>query len=91
MFEERIKGAALAVWNGPLGLAELPEFKEGSVRVAYALFASGARTIVGGGDTISFLLKEGLLDRADYVSTGGGAMLVFLAGEELPGITILKK
>jgi len=89
-FERKIEGAALVTWNGPLGYFEIDAFAEGTRAVARALAASGATTIVGGGETAEAVEQLGLQDRISHVSTGGGASLEFLGGEELPGIAVLQ-
>ncbi|MFA6158692.1 MAG: phosphoglycerate kinase [Candidatus Paceibacterota bacterium] len=81
--------AQFALWNGPLGDYEIG-FSEGTEGLARALVESGVPTIIGGGDTIAVVSKLGLLDKFSFVSTGGGAMLQFLADGTLPGIEALK-
>ena len=81
--------AKLIVWNGPFGLFEDSRFMHGTETIARAIAASGARTIIGGGDTIAAVHQLGLLDSFTFVSTGGGAMLALLSGEHLPGLTAL--
>ena len=81
--------AKLIVWNGPLGLFENPVFAKGTNEIAQAIVSSSAFKVIGGGDTISAVDKIHLLDRFDFVSTGGGAMLAFLAGDKLPGLEAL--
>lgn len=90
LFAERIGGAALVTWNGPLGYFEIPAFAEGTKVVARALADSGATSIVGGGETAEAVEELGLADRISHVSTGGGASLEFLAGDTLPGIAALE-
>ncbi len=89
-FTDRIAGAALVTWNGPLGYFEIDRFSEGTRAVAQALADSGAVSIVGGGETAEAVEELGLQDRISHVSTGGGASLAFLGGEELPGIAALQ-
>ncbi len=84
-----IKKATMIIWNGPLGLFENPVFAKGTNEIAQAIVASSAVTTIGGGDTISAVDKIGLLDKFNFVSTGGGAMLAFLAGNKLPGLEAL--
>ena len=84
-----IKKAGTVVWNGPMGKFEDEKFEEGTKKIGEAIMENKGFKIVGGGDTISALKKFGLLDKIDYVSTGGGAMLEFLAKGTLPGITAL--
>jgi phosphoglycerate kinase len=91
IFVEIIKNAKTIFWSGPLGMFENPRFKEGTKRIAEAIVRNhSAFKVVGGGDTIFAINSFGLLDHFDFVSTGGGAMLEFLAGEKLPGIEILE-
>lgn len=87
-FVRFIKEAKTIVWNGPMGLFE-EGHDVGSKAVANAILESGAYGVVGGGETTQFLEKENLLSRFSFVSAGGGAMLEFLAGKELPGIEAL--
>ena len=91
LFVSRIKRARTVVWNGPLGLAENQKFSYGTKAVARALRMARAFKIVGGGDTIAILKKYQLLKGFDHVSTGGGGMLGFLAGENLPAVGAFKK
>lgn len=88
-FAQIIETSKTVVWNGPMGLVE-DCFDLGTRDVAKAIVNSKAYTIVGGGDTVSFLNKEGLLDKFRFVSTGGGAMLEFLTGEKLSGLKPLE-
>ena len=90
LFKQEIFQAKTIFWSGQLGLTEQKKFSKGSLEMAKAIIKSGAYSIVGGGDTIAFLGKNNLRDKFDFVSTGGGAMLVFLSGEKLPGIEALK-
>ncbi len=89
-FENIIKSARTIVWNGPMGVFEEEAYLKGSQEVAKAVSESKAYKVVGGGDTIAVLEKLGLLAKMDYVSTGGGAMLEFLAGKKLPGLVALR-
>lgn len=90
---EIMKGQGTVFWNGPMGAFEVDEFSHGTIDIARALslaYWRGARTVVGGGDTAAALRKAEVLEtEVDYVSTGGGASLEFLGGNELPGISIL--
>lgn len=88
--KEIVSSAKTIFWNGPLGLFEEKEFAQGTIETARALALSGAKTVVGGGDSISALSQTGLKDRIYYVSTGGGASLKLLEGEELPGVKVLQ-
>lgn len=89
-FVSIITKAQMVVWNGPLGKVEEPEFMAGTRKVAEAIIASEAYSVVGGGDTLAALHKLELLDRFDFVSVGGGAMLEFLAGQPLPAVMALE-
>lgn len=82
--------AKLIVWNGPVGKFEDARFMPGTEAIARAIAASPAVSIIGGGDTIAAVNQLGLLSEYDFVSTGGGAMLAFLAGEQLPGLKALE-
>ena len=89
-FTQIIQNSKTVVWNGPMGLVE-DCFDLGTRDVAKAIANSGAYTIVGGGDTVSFLNKDDLLSKFSFVSIGGGAMLEFLAGEKLSGLKPLEQ
>jgi phosphoglycerate kinase len=87
-----VKGAKTVVWNGPMGVFEIPQTAEGTRTIAQALAEAtkaGAVTIVGGGDSVSAIEQMGLADQVSHVSTGGGASLEFLEGRELPGVVNL--
>jgi len=88
-FCEIIKNSKTIIWNGPMGMFEDDKFAGGTWAIAQAIADSSAFKVVGGGDTISAIDKFVKIDRFDFVSTGGGAMLAFLAGEELPGLKAL--
>ncbi len=90
-FLQIINLAQTIVWNGPVGKTEGNEknLEIGTAKLAKGIAESGAYTVVGGGDTIGYLKKIGLLEKFSFVSTGGGAMLEFLSGEKLPGIEAL--
>lgn len=89
LFETYIDKAATIVWNGPMGVYEKEEFSHGTRRIAEAVLNSGARTVIGGGDTIAAMNAFGLLKKFDFVSTGGGAMLEYLGEGTLPGLEAL--
>lgn len=90
-FSKVISGAGTIIWNGPMGLFERECFAHGTETVARAVAESSAFSVAGGGETIAFLEKLGLTDKFDFVSTGGGAMMEFLAGEKMPGLEALEK
>ncbi len=90
-FCDAIRKAKTIVWNGPMGVFEMPPFASGTREVARAVADSDAVSIVGGGDSVAALEKEGLKDRVTHVSTGGGASLEYLEGNVLPGIAILDR
>ena len=89
-FLQTCDGAAAVVWNGPLGVYEVPPFDHGTDALAKGLAGSDAQTIIGGGDLVAALQKQHLAERMSFVSTGGGATLEFLEGKVLPGIAVLR-
>ena len=92
IFSEVIKRAKMIVWSGPLGFFEEPFFEKGTKAIAEGIVRNHrAFKIAGGGDTIFALSKFGLREKFDHISTGGGAMLSFLEGKELPGLKVLEK
>lgn len=89
-FTKKILQAKTVFWNGPLGKCEEEKYQKGTRAVAKAIIKSKAFCVVGGGETVAFLRKEGILDKFSWVSTGGGAMLDYLADQDLPGIQVLE-
>ncbi len=85
-----IAEAKTVLWSGPVGNAENEKYAKGSRAIAEAIIKSGAFSVAGGGDTADFLQKEGLIGKFDWVSTGGGAMLAFMAGETMPALAALE-
>jgi phosphoglycerate kinase len=90
-FEKVIAGAKTIIWNGPMGVFEMPPFDRGTVALAKAVATSGAISVVGGGDSEKAIKSAGVADKISHVSTGGGASLEFLAGIELPGVAALER
>jgi phosphoglycerate kinase len=89
LYKDALKDAKLVVWNGPVGVFEMPKFAEGTFALARLLAESGATTVIGGGDSASAVKKAGVAKQMTHVSTGGGASLEFLEGKELPGVAAL--
>lgn len=89
LYKSTLAGAKLIVWNGPVGVFEMPKFAEGTFALAKLLAESGAVTVIGGGDSASAVKKAGVAKQMTHVSTGGGASLEFLEGKELPGVAAL--
>ena len=88
-FCEVIKGAGTIVWNGPMGVFEIDAFSKGTRSVAEAVAASGAISIIGGGDSVTAVKQFGFADQMTFISTGGGASLELLEGKVLPGVAAL--
>jgi phosphoglycerate kinase len=89
LYQEEIAKAETILWNGPLGVFEIPEFGEGTIAIAEALAQSGATTIIGGGDSVTAVKQAGLAGKMTFMSTGGGASLELLEGKQLPGVAAL--
>lgn len=94
LFREHILSCKTILWNGPVGVFEFPKFETGSKAVAEAIAeatAKGAYSLIGGGDSVACINKFGLADKVSYVSTGGGALLEYMEGKELPGVAAIRK
>ncbi|MBR2874787.1 MAG: phosphoglycerate kinase [Clostridia bacterium] len=89
IFANAVKNAGTVIWNGPMGVCEMPNFAKGTNAVAQALADSDAITIIGGGDSAAAITQLGFADKMTHISTGGGASLEFLEGLELPGVACL--
>ena len=92
LYADAVQGAKTVVWNGPMGCFEMPAFAKGTMGVCEAVAkvkAAGGTSIIGGGDSVSAVMKSGLADKMSHISTGGGASLEFLEGKVLPGCAAL--
>jgi phosphoglycerate kinase len=93
LFSEVIENSKTILWNGPMGVFEMEKFSKGTTAIAKAIAAAtakGAYSLIGGGDSVAAINKNGLADQVSYVSTGGGAMLEYMEGKKLPGITAIR-
>ncbi|MBQ6419677.1 MAG: phosphoglycerate kinase [Clostridia bacterium] len=89
LYAKSIQDAGTIIWNGPMGVTEMPQFEGGTVSVAKAIAETDAISIIGGGDSAAAIKKLGFADKMSHISTGGGASLEFLEGKELPGIACI--
>jgi phosphoglycerate kinase len=92
-FSSVIENSKTILWNGPMGVFEMEKFSKGTTAVAKAIAeatSKGAYSLIGGGDSVAAINKNGLADKVSYVSTGGGAMLEYMEGKKLPGITAIR-
>ena len=92
-FEEVIKKSSLILWNGPMGVFEMSNFQKGTQSIANAIVSAtknNAFSLIGGGDSVAAINLFKLADKVSHVSTGGGAMLEYLEGKELPGIKSIR-
>ncbi len=93
IFTEVIEKSKTILWNGPMGVFEMEKFSKGTSAIAHAIAAAtakGAFSLIGGGDSVAAINKNGLADKVSYVSTGGGAMLEYMEGKKLPGIVAIR-
>jgi phosphoglycerate kinase len=91
LYQEEIARGETILWNGPMGVFEIPEFGDGTIAIAEAMAQSGATTIIGGGDSVTAVKQAGLAAKMTFISTGGGATLELLEGKELPGVASLSE
>ena len=89
LFSKIIEGSKTIIWNGPMGVFEMSNFENGTKKIGESICKStknGAFSLVGGGDSVAAIKKFGMQNQVSYISTGGGAMLEYLEGKELPGV-----
>ncbi|MDO4734769.1 MAG: phosphoglycerate kinase [Lachnospiraceae bacterium] len=89
LFKDALKKAKTVIWNGPMGIFEIPNFAQGTKEIAKALADLDATTIIGGGDSAAAVNQLGFADKMTHISTGGGASLEFLEGKEMPGVAAI--
>ena len=92
-FSELIEESKTILWNGPMGVFEMQNFQKGTVEIAKAIVRAtekGAFSLVGGGDSVAAINQFNMSDQVSYVSTGGGALLEYIEGKELPGIKAIR-
>ena len=90
LFKKTLEGAKTVIWNGPMGVFEMPNFAKGTIGVCEAIAnLEGATTIIGGGDSATAAISLGYAEKFSHISTGGGASLEYLEGKVLPGIDSL--
>ena len=89
LFQEEIAKGKTILWNGPVGIFEIPDFADGTIAIAEAMAKSTGTTVIGGGDSVTAVKQAGLADKMTFISTGGGASLELLEGKKLPGVAAL--
>jgi phosphoglycerate kinase len=89
LYSEVIRSAKSVIWNGPMGVFEVPPFDKGTVAIAKVVADSNVMSVVGGGDSEKAIKAAGVSKQISHISTGGGASLEFLSGIELPGVAAL--
>ena len=89
LYQDELAKAKTILWNGPLGVFEIPDFAAGTFAIAEAVAQSDATSIIGGGDSVTAVKQAGLAEKMTFISTGGGASLELIEGKELPGVAAL--